>query len=196
MICSCLRACVCAWWEQGRCFFRGRSDSRVLSVPSRSCWSAFRSHPPEVKTWSPVDKCKHEANDFLQPEYIQLFCFIFLLQFTFSKDKKMLPLASLTPSSGPRKHLLSMVGLVVPPSSLLEFPSLPLTSVVSTCPHSCTPAFAAGAVPKTRAHPDIKALLKDSLTIFTRQGFSSVFPWVRSGAGLSAMMLFPKRSLI
>lgn len=86
-----------------------------------------------------------------------------------------------------------MVGLVVPPSSLLEFPSLPLTSVASTCPQFCTPAFTARAVLKARAHPDTKVLLKGGLTIFTRQGFSSTFPWVRSGASLSAVMLLPQR---
>lgn len=54
-------------------------------APAGAVWAAFRSHPAAVKTWSPVDKGKHEANDFLQPEYIDFFFFFALLQSTFLK---------------------------------------------------------------------------------------------------------------
>lgn len=68
----------------------------------------------------------------------------------------MLPLANLTPIVGPRKHLLSTVGFLAPASSLLEFPSVPLASVASTCPHPCPP-FAAAAVPGLGVLPDGRA---------------------------------------
>lgn len=133
----CSPVCLCAHVVgAGRWLF--------LDVP---CPQQDRSHPAEVKTSAPVDKGRHEGNDFLQPEYIKLFFFP-SCSLLLKKDKLMLPLANISSILWPGETS-ALHGSLNCPS---QFPlRVPFSSTDSSC--LWLPLFLPTSNPKARSPP-------------------------------------------
>lgn len=128
-----------------------RGGSREMAFPGCSlspagaAWSSSRSHPPEVKTSAPVDKGKHEGNDFLQLEYIKLY-FFSSCSLLFKKDRIMLPLTDLMSILWP-EETSALHGSLNCPS---QFPlRVPFSSTDSSCLQ--LPSFLPTSNPKARS---------------------------------------------
>lgn len=67
--------CVHVWerWELGAWFLQGWSESLNVVQPQQELFGLLSEATLQQWKQSPVDKGKHEANDFLQPEYIDFF---------------------------------------------------------------------------------------------------------------------------